>query len=108
MNMNEPELELHPGEHGRVITIFGVRYDIELFRHLGIGPIGSRIELINRTGDGTVTLRRLPDKPHLSGEAAQAAVAWLRMVAEPSNITRSKQHAILLLQILEVQSAQGG
>jgi hypothetical protein len=52
---------LQVSDDGRVLTIFGVRYDIEIFRHLGIGPIGSRVEIMARE-DGMVTLRRLPDE----------------------------------------------
>lgn len=43
----------------RVLTIYGIRYAIELFEHLGIAPIGSRIEIVSRE-DGVVTLRKLP------------------------------------------------
>lgn len=93
-------LVLHPGEH-EIIEICGIRYDMQIFQHIGLGPIGSRIELISRPDDGTVTIRRLPDKPPLTKEEVQAAIGWLKVVAEPSNFHRSKGHAQVLLQILE-------
>lgn len=42
------------------VTIFGISYDIELFRHLGLGPVGSVIKILKRE-DGVVTLQRLYD-----------------------------------------------
>lgn len=56
------EANLQLSDDGRTVTIFGIRYDIELFRHMGTGPLGSHIELVNRE-DGVVTLRRLTDEP---------------------------------------------
>jgi hypothetical protein len=65
----EPNLKV--SDDGRTVKIFGIRYDIELFRHLGIAPIGSRIEIIERPGDGTVTLQRLPDESEDARDAAR-------------------------------------
>lgn len=59
--MANPTSNLQVSEDGEIVTIFGVRYAIELFRHLAIGPIGSRIEIVSRE-DGIVTLKRLPDE----------------------------------------------
>ena len=44
----------------RTILIYGVRYSMGIFQHLGLGPIGSIIQIVSRE-DGTVALRRIYD-----------------------------------------------
>lgn len=53
--------DLQVSDDGRILTLYGVKYAIELFEHLGVGPIGSRIEIVSRE-DGAVTVKRLPDE----------------------------------------------
>ena len=43
-----------------VATIHGVKYSGELFRHLGLGPVGSAIRIVSRD-DGVVTLKKLDE-----------------------------------------------
>lgn len=43
---------------GRIIEIYGIRYALDLFKHIGMAAIGSRFEIIDR-GDGVVTLQSL-------------------------------------------------
>jgi hypothetical protein len=45
----------------RILTLYGIRYAIELFEHIGVGPVGSCIEIVSRD-DGVVTLKRLPNE----------------------------------------------
>lgn len=44
---------------GKTIKVFGITYAIDLFKELGMGPIGSRFEIVERA-DGVVTLATLP------------------------------------------------
>lgn len=53
--------EVKVDEHRRTITIFGIEYADEIFRYLGLGPIGSVLRIIKRE-DGIVTLKRLRDE----------------------------------------------
>jgi hypothetical protein len=48
----------------RIITIFGIRYSMEIFRHLGLGELGSWIQIVRRE-NGVVTCERGPvgDRP---------------------------------------------
>jgi hypothetical protein len=39
------------------ITIYGVKYAMELFKHLGIGPVGRWLRVIKRE-DGVITLEQ--------------------------------------------------
>lgn len=43
----------------KVITVYGVRYALEIFEHLGLGPIGSWVRIVKRE-DGVVTCERKP------------------------------------------------
>lgn len=43
----------------KTITIHGVRYSLEIFEHLGLGPIGSWLRIVKRE-DGVVTCERKP------------------------------------------------
>ena len=54
----------------RTIVIYGVRYSMGLFQYLGLGPIGSVIQIIRRE-DGEVSLRQIFDyKPtELDGDS---------------------------------------
>lgn len=56
-------------EDGKIVTIFGIRYDMELFRHLAVGPIGSRVEIIGRD-DGVVSLKHLEAHADAAGAVA--------------------------------------
>jgi len=47
------------GERG-IITLAGIRYDMELFKAFGFGPLNRSIRLFARE-DGVVTLQDLPD-----------------------------------------------
>lgn len=44
----------------RTIVIYGVRYSMAIFQHLGLGPVGSIIKIVGRDGD-SVALQKLDD-----------------------------------------------
>jgi hypothetical protein len=44
----------------RTILIYGVRYSMGIFQHLGLGPIGTVIQIVARE-DGTVSLKQIYD-----------------------------------------------
>ena len=64
----------------QTITIFGVHYAIELFRHLGVGSIGSRFEIVARE-DGAVTLTQLRTEQWLSDPKRAEVIDVLGKVA---------------------------
>lgn len=41
---------------GDVLTIDGIRYAADIFRGLGILPVGTWVRIVDRPGDGTLTL----------------------------------------------------
>ena len=43
----------------KIITVYGVNYALEIFEHLGLGPIGSWVRIVKRE-DGVVTCERMP------------------------------------------------
>jgi hypothetical protein len=45
----------------RTILIYGVRYSMGVFQAIGMGPIGTVFQIVERTPDGTVTLRQIYD-----------------------------------------------
>jgi hypothetical protein len=53
MSTIDIDLESH------VITLYGVRYALELFEHIGVGPVGTWLRIVKRE-DGVVTLERKP------------------------------------------------
>lgn len=56
MTMKEVEFEIVDDQY---IKICGVQYSMALFRALGFAPIGTIIEIIERSEDGTVTIKEL-------------------------------------------------
>jgi len=59
------EIDMHgigiaTDEGARILKIFGIEYDLELFRTLGLGAIGGVFRIVGRT-DGVVTLQSLED-----------------------------------------------
>lgn len=56
----------------RIITIFGIRYSMEIFRHLGLGELGSWIQIVRRE-NGVVTCERGPvgDRPPANEDDSQ-------------------------------------
>lgn len=92
--MSDSQLpNLQVSDDGRIVTIFGIRYDIEIFRHLGLGPLGQRFEVVNRE-DGCVWLKTLSNdtaadslpmkRLQMIADAAKdgASLTWIRAVAE--------------------------
>ncbi|MGA8026440.1 MAG: hypothetical protein WB992_04790 [Bryobacteraceae bacterium] len=89
------------------LTIFGIRYAVGLFEHLGIGPVGRILQIVNRH-DETVTLQALTvsdeqleyvtdllerafdeDKacaPNLSDSGVKAVVAMLRVAVGKTDV----------------------
>jgi hypothetical protein len=47
--------------------IFGIRYAVDLFRELALGPIGGVFRIVART-DGVVTLETIPPSPEETAE----------------------------------------
>lgn len=41
-----------------IMTLFGIRYSIDLFKHMGAASIGSKFEIVGRS-DGVVTLKSI-------------------------------------------------
>lgn len=64
--MKEVEFEI---VDERYIKICGVKYSMALFQYLGFGPLGSIVEIIERTEDGIITIRRHFDKEATQKEA---------------------------------------
>ncbi len=53
---HEDWLRLEDYDH--VLVIYGVRYAREIFEHLGLGPVGSVVKIVQRK-DGVLTLERV-------------------------------------------------
>jgi len=57
------------------IEVYGMRYSLEIFAHLGLGPIGTWLRIVKRE-DGVVTCERKPggeDPPLVDDDAEQRA-----------------------------------
>lgn len=53
-------LKIEQDEDRDLVTIEGIRYSRELFRSLGIAPVGAVLRIESRE-DGVLTVTRLPE-----------------------------------------------
>jgi hypothetical protein len=70
----KPASDVQIDPEGKIITIFGIRYAMDLFKHMGLGPLNQPFELVNRA-DGVVTVRHLMDRE------------WIRIADNPPPTT---------------------
>jgi hypothetical protein len=90
--MKEVEFEI---VDERYIKICGIQYSMVLFNYLGFAPVGAIMEIVERSEDGVVTIRR-----HHEAEQDAARYRFLRQSETDLDLVRERILADVWNQIM--------